>query len=42
MLGDQIDHQELCRRGQMRENNGDVCVGMPETPFGADRHRPVD
>jgi transposase len=40
MLRDQIDYQEFCRRGQ--KQSGAVCAGMPETPFGAHRHRPVD
>ena len=42
MLRDQIDSNEFCRRGQMRQKNGDACAGMPETRFGADSHRPVD
>ncbi len=42
MLRDQIDYHEFCRRGQMRQNNGDACAGMPETRFGANGHRPVD
>jgi transposase len=29
MLRDQIDYQEFCRRGQMRQKNGDACAGMP-------------
>jgi transposase len=40
MLRDKIDYQEFCRRGQ--KQSGAVCAGMPETPFGAHRHRPVD
>jgi transposase len=31
MLRDQIDYQEFCRRGQMQENYGDACAGMPGT-----------
>jgi transposase len=31
MLRDQIDYNEFCRRGQMRQNSGDACAGMPET-----------
>jgi transposase len=42
MLRDQIDYNEFCRRGQMRQKNGDACAGMPETGNGADSHRPVD
>lgn len=42
MLRDQIDCNEFCRRGQTREKNGDACAGMPETRYGANRHRPVD
>jgi len=30
MLRDQIDYQEFCRRGQMRQKNGAACAGMPE------------
>jgi hypothetical protein len=37
---DQIDYQEFCRRGQ--KESGAVCVGMLETGFGANRHRPID
>ena len=40
MLRDQIDYEEFCRRGQ--KQSGAVCAGMPETGFGANRHRPVD
>jgi len=40
MLRDEIDYQEFCRRGQ--KQSGAVCAGMPETGFGANRHRPVD
>jgi hypothetical protein len=42
MLRDQIDYNEFCRRGQMRQKNGDAHAGMPETGNGADSHRPVD
>jgi len=42
MLRDQIDYKEFCRRGQMRQKNGAACAGMPETRYGANRHRPVD
>jgi transposase len=41
MLRDEIDYQEFCRRGQ-KQPSGAVCAGMPETPNGANRHRPVD
>src|SRR5713226_8563894 len=30
MLRDQIDYQEFCRRGQMRQKSGGACAGMPE------------
>ena len=30
MLSEQIDYQEFCRRGQMRQKNGAACAGMPE------------
>jgi transposase len=30
MLRDQIDYQEFCRRGQMRQNSGGARAGMPE------------
>ena len=30
MLRDQIDYEEFCRRGQMRQKSGDACAGMPE------------
>jgi transposase len=42
MLRDQIDYNEFCRRGQMRQKSGDACAGMPETRYGANSHRPVD
>jgi transposase len=34
MLRDQIDYQEFCRRGQMRQKNGGACAGMPEVGHG--------
>jgi transposase len=30
MLRDQIDYEEFCRRGQMRQKSGDARAGMPE------------
>ncbi len=42
MLRDQIDYHEFCRRGQMQQNSGDACAGMPGTRYGANSHRPVD
>ena len=42
MLRDEIDYNEFCRRGQMRQQNGEARAGMPETRYGADSHRPVD
>lgn len=30
MLRDQIDYEEFCRRGQMRQNSGGARAGMPE------------
>jgi len=41
MLRDEIDYQEFCRCGQ-KQQSGAACAGMPETPNGANRHRPVD
>ena len=41
MLRDEIDYPEFCRRGQ-KQQSGAACAGMPETPFGAKGHRPVD
>jgi len=41
MLRDEIDYQEFCRRGQ-KQHSGAARAGMPETPNGANRHRPVD
>ena len=35
MLRDQIDANEFCRRGQMRQKNDDACAGMPDTAYGA-------
>jgi len=35
MLRDQIDENEFCRRGQMRQKNDDACAGMPDTAYGA-------
>ena len=37
----EIDHEEFCRRGQ-NQHSGAACAGMPETPDGANRHRPID
>ena len=42
MLRDQIDYQEFCRRGQKQQNSGAACAGMPEPPYGATSHRPID
>ena len=42
MLRDQIDYHEFCRRGQMQQRGGEACAGMPETPYGATTHRPID
>jgi transposase len=42
MLRDQIDYNEFCRRGQMQQNSGDACAGMPGTRYGANRPRPID
>jgi transposase len=42
MLRDAIDYNEFCRRGQMQQNSGDACAGMPETRYGAKSHRPID
>jgi hypothetical protein len=35
MLRDQMDYNEFCRRGQMRQKNDGACAGMPETGHGA-------
>jgi transposase len=42
MLRDQIDYNEFCRGGQMRQKNSDACAGMLETRYGAKSHRPID
>jgi len=42
MLRDQIEYTEFCRRGQKQQKSSDACAGMPETPYGATSHRPVD
>jgi transposase len=41
MLRDEIDYQEFCRRGQ-KQQSGAACAGMPETAYGANRHRAID
>jgi transposase len=35
MLRDQIEYNEFCRRGQMQQNSGDACAGMPGPRYGA-------
>jgi transposase len=40
MLRDQIDYNEFCRRGQKQQKSSAACAGMPETRYGANRHRP--
>lgn len=40
MLRDQVDYEEFCRRGQMRQKNGDACVGMPESDTGPAKQGP--
>lgn len=42
MLRDEIEYNEFCRRGQMQQNSGDACAGMPGTRYGATSHRPID
>jgi transposase len=42
MLRDQIEYHEFCRRGQKQQKSSGACAGMPETPYGAKSHRPVD
>jgi transposase len=37
MLRDQIDYNEFCRRGQLRQKNGGACAGMPESRYGAEQ-----
>jgi transposase len=34
MLRDQIDYEEFCRRGQMRQKSGDARAGMPDWHSG--------
>jgi transposase len=34
MLRDQIDYEEFCRRGQMRQKSGDARAGMPDWNSG--------
>src|SRR5216117_3310477 len=34
MLRDQIDYNEFCRRGQMRQKNGAARAGIPEVGYG--------
>src|SRR5713226_1436906 len=42
MLRDQIEYNEFCRRGQKQQKSSEACAGMPETRYGAKRHRPID
>ncbi len=42
MLRDEIDYNEFCRRGQKQQKSSEACAGMPETPYGANSHRPID
>jgi transposase len=42
MLRDQIEYNQFCRRGQKQQKSSDACARMPETPYGAKSHRPVD
>jgi transposase len=42
MLRDKIDYNEFCRRGQKQQKSSEACAGMPETPNGAESHRPID
>jgi hypothetical protein len=41
MLRDQIDYQEFCRRGQLRQKNGGARAGMPDLHNGPAVQRPV-
>jgi len=34
MLREQIDYEEFCRRGQMRQKNGGAYPGIPESDTG--------
>ena len=34
MLRDQIDYEEFCRRGQLRQECGSACAGMPDITSG--------
>jgi len=38
MLRDQIDYEEFCRRGQMRQKSGDARAGMPDWNSGPAMH----
>jgi hypothetical protein len=42
MLRDQIEYNEFCRRGQKEQKSSGACAGMPEAPYSAKSHRPVD
>jgi hypothetical protein len=42
MLRDQIDYEEFCRRGQMRQKNGDARAGIPEVGYGPYSDRQID
>jgi transposase len=42
MLRDKIEYNEFCRRGQRQQKSGEACAGIPETPYGANSHRPID
>ena len=35
MLRDGIEYNEFCRRGQMQQQSGDACAGMPAARYGA-------
>jgi transposase len=34
MMRDEIDYQEFCRRGQLRQKSGAACAGMPDRYSG--------
>jgi len=42
MLRDQIEYNEFCRRVQKQQKGRHARAGVPETPNGANSHRPVD
>jgi len=35
MLGDRIEYNEFCRRGQRQQKSGDAFAGVPAARYGA-------